>query len=188
MINFFRFEEFNFKWSYFNRLTKKAQLEILQNIDLDKDKIVSVIAFCIMPTHVHFLLRQNKINGISNYTGRILNSYSKFFNFKHKRIGPLWAGRFKSVRIKSDEQLLHLTRYIHLNPTSAGLVKNPGEWNYSSYKEFITGHDLCDKQFICDNDIFNINPEKYEKFVNDRKDYQRKLSLIKNSLIDNYSG
>jgi len=64
--------------------------------------------------------------GISLYMKNLLNSYTRYFNTKTKRKGPLWQGRFKSVLIKMDEQL-YLTRYIHLNPTSEDLVEKTSE-------------------------------------------------------------
>jgi putative transposase len=117
---------------------------------------------------------------------RVLNGYSRYFNTKHKRIGPLWSGRFKSVLITNDEQLLHLTRYIHLNPTSAGLVKKPGDWPHSSYKEYV---DYKVKQRICKyKEVIEMSRKEYKKFTEDRKDYQREISVIKNLTIDDYSG
>ena len=68
---------------------------------------------------------------------RLLNSYTRYFNEKIKRKGPLWEGRFKKVLVNSDEQLLHLTRYVHLNPVSAGIVEKPEDWPCSSYREYI---------------------------------------------------
>jgi putative transposase len=116
-----------------------------------------------------------------------LNGYSRFFNEKHRRIGPLWQGRFKSVLVTSNEQLLHLTRYIHLNPVSAGLVEKPECWDFSSYNEFLqTGsasEGLCSY-----GDLIDLSVAEYKKFVDDRKDYQRKISIIKHQLIEDYSG
>jgi putative transposase len=78
-----------------------------------------------MPTHIHLVLRQLKDGGISKFMSNILNSYSRYFNIKHNRKGPLWEGRFRKVLVGSDEQLLHLTRYVHLNPVTACLVDKP---------------------------------------------------------------
>ena len=142
-----------------------------------------------MPTHVHFILKQNSDHGISVYMNKLLNSYTRYFNTLHGRKGPLWEARFKSVLVSDDEQLLHLTRYIHLNPTSADLVKNSEDWSFSSYGEFINKDLYKIKDRLCDfNDLIDMNSKQYEKFVNDQKSYQRKLSLIKNILIDNYAG
>jgi putative transposase len=140
-----------------------------------------------MPTHIHLLLKQITDDGISKYMARVLNGYSRFFNIKHKRLGPLWSGRFKNVRVEDDEQFLHLTRYIHLNPTSAGIVEKPEEWENSSYIEYIRPKESQDS--ICNfKDLLQMTPKGYQKFVEDRKDYQKNISLIKHQMIDDYSG
>ena len=108
-------------------------MEILGSLQQNANLLVKVVAYCIMPTHFHMILKQILPDGITNYLGRLLNGYSRYFNVKHHRTGPLWAGRFKNCLIFSNDHLLHLTRYIHLNPTLAGMVKDPVEWKFSSY-------------------------------------------------------
>ena len=113
----------------------------------------------------------------------ILNSYSRYFNLKHRRKGPLWEGRFKRILVRNDEQLLHLTRYIHLNPTTSYLVNRPEEWNWSSFKEYI--RDASANDGICGySNVLDINPSSYKKFVEDRISYQRELAKIKDLLLD----
>jgi putative transposase len=164
-------------------LQKKTQGKILEELENTSKKSVDMISYCLMPTHLHLLLRQNVDDGITNFMKRILDSYTKNFNKIHKRNGPLWASRFKDVLVNSDGQLLHLTRYIHLNPNSAGLVKKPEEWRYSSYNDYISK-----KSNIINPEIIEMTPAKYREFVEDRKDYQKQLSIIKSILIDKYSG
>jgi len=145
------------------------------------EKFVKIIAYCLMPTHIHLLLQQIEENGISNFMERVLKSYSKYYNTKYKRKGPLWESRFKNVIIKNDEQLLHLTRYIHLNPVTAYIVKKPEEWLFSSYREYI---DDSSKK-ICEFEGFiEIKSEKYKSFVEERIDYQRELAKIKHLLLE----
>lgn len=147
------------------------------------EKIVQIIAYCIMPTHLHLILKQLKENGISAFMGNLLNSYSRYFNTRRKRKGPLWVGRFKNVLVKTDEQLLHLTRYIHLNPVTAFLVDKPEGWNASSYSEYM--FDLEPEKKICEfEDLLDINPLRYRQFVSDRISYQRELAKIKDLLFE----
>lgn len=152
-------------------------------ISKDKDKIVQIIAYCLMPTHVHLILKQLKENGISDYIRKILDGYTRYFNSLHKRKGPLWEGKFKNVPITSDDQLLHLTRYIHLNPVTAFLVEKPDNWIWSSYTEYLSegkrASSLC--QF---DDILEFKPSFYRKFVNDQISYQRELGKIKKLIMD----
>lgn len=83
--------------------------------------------------------------------------------------------------------MLHLTRYFHLNAATAKIVDKPELWPYSSYKEYIEPDKVANK--ICDFDqILDIKPEEYKRFVNDQIGYQRELALIKHLLIDDYSG
>ena len=144
--------------------------------------IVQIIAYCLMPTHFHLVLKQLENDGISKFIGNILNSYTRYFNVKHKRKGPLWEAKFKNVLVGNDEQLLHLTRYLHSNPTTALLAKKPEEWPYSSYKEYLgTSEEIA----LCNyKDILEINPKSYRKFVNNRISYQRELAKIKSLLLD----
>jgi len=80
-----------------------------------KKPLVSIINFCLMPNHFHFTLRQEKESGIRKFIQRLTNSFAHYFNIKYKNRGPLFEGNFKAVRIETDEQLIHLSRYIHLN-------------------------------------------------------------------------
>lgn len=149
----------------------------------DHETLVQIIAYCFMPTHIHLVLKQLVKNGISVYMSNILNGYTRYFNTIHKRKGPLWESRFKSVLVENDEQLNHLVRYIHLNPTTAKFVDKPEEWLYSSYREYLG--ELKDVQAICQFDeILDIEPSLYRKFVNDQISYQRELAKIKNLMLD----
>lgn len=147
-----------------------------------KENLVKIIAYCLMPTHLHLILKQIKEKGISIFMNNILNSYTRYFNIKHCRKGPLWEARFKNVLIKTDEQLLHLTRYIHLNPVTAYLVDKPDNWKISSYNEYLNGDG---DDAICDyNDVLEIEPAPYKIFVEDMISYQRDLAKIKHLLLE----
>lgn len=182
-MRFYQIQEPPAKFSTFLGLktTKKYGFdEYFQEITKNNQKTVKIIAFCLMPNHIHFILQQLKDNGISVYMNKILNSYSRYFNILHKRKGPLWESRFKHILVDKDEQLLHLTRYIHLNPATARLVKKPKNWAYSSYREYLNrqnGYKLIDF-----NGLLDIEPKIYQKFINDRKDYQQKLAIIKKAI------
>lgn len=179
------FNDFDYSYSRYRELTPLLQKQILENIRSSSNTIVDIIAYCVMPTHIHLILKQNMEGGISKFMSKILNSYARYFNIKHHRSGPLYDSKFKNVLVLTDEQLLHLTRYFHLNPTSAGLTEKPEDWLYSSYSEYI--NDKTDG--ICQfRPLFDFDINQYQEFVNDRKSYQRELSIIKKFLIDDYSG
>ncbi len=133
-----------------------------------------------MPDHYHFLIRVNHYKNIYRFIDTIETSYTRYFNLKYKRKGPLWQSSYRSIKIKNNEQLLHVSRYIHLNPTTAKLVDKPERWEYSSYKLFINNDD-----FLQSIKEISINDKTiYKKFVEDNIDYQIKLKIIKKFLID----
>ncbi|MDI6891229.1 MAG: transposase [Thermodesulfovibrionales bacterium] len=149
----------------------------------EKDKLVDIIAYCLMPTHIHIILRELKRDGISIFMGNILNSYSRYFNIRNKRKGPLWESRFKNIEVGTDEQLLHLSRYIHLNPSTANLVEKPEDWEFSSYREYIAETD--DEDRLCNySENISTGPADYRAFLNSQKDHQRELAKIKNLCLE----
>jgi len=146
-------------------------------------QLVKIIAYCVMPTHIHLVIQEIRDGGISNFMNLILKSYGKHYNSKHGRKGPLWEGPFKNVLVKTSEQLIHLTRYVHLNPVTAFIVNKPEEWPYSSYREYIgikADNNICPPE----NRLDDMDVESYIKFVNDQIDYQRTLAVIKNLLLE----
>ena len=152
--------------------------------DFDKNpKIIEVICYCLMPNHFHLLLKQLNDGGVQEFIRKVSNSYSKYFNTKNKRVGPLFQGEFKAVTIESDEQLLHVSRYIHLNPYVSGLVKDLKDFRYSSYLDFIglRNDTLCNKKVILS---FFKSSKEYKDFVSDQKSYGIELERIKHLLID----
>jgi len=125
---------------------------------------LTVIAYCLMPNSYHFLFRLEQDNVLSPLIQRLFNSYTQAFNKQQGRTGTLFEGRVKSVLVDSDECVLHLCRYIHLNPVAAGLVGGPAEWPYSNYLEW-TGQrpgTLLDRDFV---QQYFAAPIDYERFV-----------------------
>lgn len=108
---------------------------------LEKDE-VEIVSFCLMPNHFHFLLKQNTRDGVTKFMRRISNAYVNYFNKKYKREGTLFQGKFKAVLIDTDAYLLHLSRYIHLNPIEVRPLNiGRSQWllnyPYSSYMEYL---------------------------------------------------
>lgn len=132
-----------------------------------------------MPNHFHFLLKQIKDNGISHFVANFQNSYTRYFNVKWKKDGPLLLTQFKAVRIEDDNQLLHVSRYIHLNPYSSFVIKsidNLIDYPWSSLKEYLSSANVVKSE-----EIINLigSSKKYKKFLLDQADYQRTLDQIK---------
>lgn len=144
-------------------------------------KLVEIICYCLMPNHFHFLLQQLKDNGISTFISQVANSYAKYFNTKYKRIGALLQGTFKAVRIENDDQFLHVSRYIHLNPIVSEVAQNLDDYSWSSFPEYMNSDIFCSS-----NEILKFFPskEKYREFVEDQIDYGTSLESIKHHLFD----
>ncbi len=123
-----------------------------------------VIAYCLMPNHYHFLLRQETEEPLSKFINVLFNAYVQAVNRQQDRSGTLFEGRFRHVWIDREEYLVHLCRYIHWNPVKANLVSNPEDWPYSNYLEWIGRRKgvLKDDSFISER--FHT-PESYQHFV-----------------------
>lgn len=126
------------KLSRFKELSILDRQEILTIIQ-NSVKKVEIVCYVLMPNHFHLLLRQVEDNGISTFISNFTNSYTRYFNTRHERVGPLLQGLFKAVHIESDEQLIHLSRYIHLNPITSFIIKESEIFDYpwSSLPSFI---------------------------------------------------
>lgn len=173
---------------YYQYEGPKLRLSLLnqdgfQNFKPDPNKqLVEIICYCLMPNHFHLLIKQLKENGISKFISQLSNSYTKYFNTKYKRVGALFQGVFQAVIIKSDEQFMHTSRYIHLNPVVSTLVDNPANWPWSSYNEYISENKgICVKEQIIS---YFPSVEAYKKFVLDQADYGRTLEILKHGAID----
>lgn len=146
------------------------------------EKIVDIICYCLIPNHFHFLLQQKREGGITEFVSKLSNSYTKYINVKNKRVGPLLQGDFKAVYVETNEQLLHLTRYIHLNPLIGYVTKSLETYRWSSYGEYIErADDICAKEIILSQ--FSSS-NAYKQFVEDQVDYARKLEETKHLLLD----
>lgn len=176
---FYSFNSLPLKFSYFLKLSREKRENIINKL-LQGKKLVEIICFCLMPNHFHFLLKQIAEKGIAEFMSNFQNSYTRYFNTRHKRIGPLFQGPFKAVRVETDEQLLHLSRYIHLNPHSSYVVKNIKDlekYQWSSFLEYLEKRKgFCQKEIVLS---FYRAPENYKKFVCDQAEYQRELQKIK---------
>lgn len=180
------------------RNTENAQLERAIEIAREGEKFVNVLCYCIMPDHYHLLLEELKDNGITNFVRKCNTSIAKYVNIKTNRLGPLFESRFKAKHINTNEYLLHLSVYIHLNPLD---IISGKEWRehklknwditkkelllypWSSLKYFlnrdyknpiISGEEIILKQFN--------NKKEYELFL--REWSEETLSKIDNIIID----
>ena len=165
-------------------LSYKRRAEILKILRLNNfHNEIQLLSFCLMPNHFHLLLKQKSSNGIDIFMQSLATRYSMYFNKKYKRVGPLFQGLYKAVLVSSDEQLLHLSRYIHKNPAghSAYILKrNDLSRSYSSYKNYL-GEIKTDwlKTELILSHFSKTNPQlTYRAFVEGAVDSQLIQKLV----------
>ncbi len=188
VINFYRFENIPLSYSHYHRLPIEERKKFMQNLN-KHENIVDIIAFSLMPNHLHLLLKQLKERGVSIFMSNFQNSYARYFNTKYERRGSLFQSMFRAVRIGNDNQLLHVSRYIHLNPVTAYLIElnQLKQYLWTSFPAYASGkpedqHEFLKPQYILD--MFR-NRNDYTKFVQNQSDYQKELQKIKRLTLDN---
>lgn len=99
---------------------------------------IEIHAYCLMDNHYHLLIR-TPLGNISRAMRHLDGIFTQRFNKTTKRDGPLFRGRYKSILVEADTYLLRLSRYIHLNPVEAKLVKKAEHYKWSSYRAYLSG-------------------------------------------------
>ena len=98
---------------------------------------IVIHAYVLMTNHYHLLIETPEAN-LSRAMHYINGAYTSYLNMRKKRSGHLFQGRYKSIIVDSDSYLLELSRYLHLNPVSAGMVDKPADYPYSSCNAYLT--------------------------------------------------
>lgn len=159
---------------------------------------LELLVYSLMPNHFHLLIKIRRpsrgltpIRGetpdikksISQLLKQLTNAYTFYFNKKYKRVGGLVQGVFKAVRIETDEQLLHISRYIHINSLVVGLIKDLKEYKWSSFLDYVGKRNgqICSKENILS---FFSSSQKYEQFVMDQVGYAAMLEKFKHLNLD----
>ena len=137
--------------------------------------VVKIVAYCLMPTHYHILVRvmlqtsevfkTSEVSAqVSHAMQKFLISYTKAINKRFERVGSLFQGQFQAKPIQNYPHLLNLCIYMHANPVKDGLVVLPEDWIYSNYLEWLGQRDgtLVDREFIQEN--FG-SPAEYQTLV-----------------------
>ncbi|HCR36195.1 hypothetical protein A2130_03380 [Candidatus Woesebacteria bacterium GWC2_33_12] len=126
---------------------------------------ISLLAFCLMPNHIHLLIKQADKNSVKMFTQSLFTRYSMYFNKKYKRNGPLFQSTYKATNVINKDYLLDITRYIHKNPLK--ITKNLVDY-YSSYAHYLNQ--------------FNIPWIKNQEVL----DYFNESSFIKQNKVGSY--
>lgn len=154
----------------------KEKDKIIKLLQLNNfaDEII-LLAFCLMPNHFHFFIKQKSAGSIDKFMNSLATRYSMYFNRKYKRVGPLYQGVYRAVLVTREEQLLHLTRYIHKQALALqglalerGLTEQP-----SSYLDYVGKRKTA---WVKPEEILayfsQTNPKfSYEAFVKQQDDF-----------------
>lgn len=184
LANYYRFANSPIRFSHLKLISVEQRNKLFAKLEDEQQLLVEILTFCLMPNHIHFLLKQLTGNGISKFMAKVSNSYGHYFNILNDRVGHLVQGNFGAVRIEDNEQLVHVSRYIHLNPVSSHIINinDLEKYDYSSYAEY-TGKrkGFCNTQEILS--LFDSR-NTYKAFVNDQADYARELENIKHLTLE----
>jgi len=136
------------------------------------DVWVGIVCYCLMPNHFHLLLQQLQDDGISKYMHRLGTGYTAYFNLKYKRTGALFQGVFKAKHAATEEYVLHLSRYIHLNPSEI-CGETVYEYAWSSLRYYLDSHKPC---------VVGLTKDVIEKCFGSPKKYREFLARSDNLL------
>ncbi len=125
---------------------------------------ITVTAYCLMPNHYHLLIRPSSDDGLQWLMKGLAGSYVQAVNLEQGRQGPLFQGRYRAIWVDDESYLIHLARYIHLNPVEAGWVSSPEKWNYSNYRDVIGLRQGTLKDTLLVPDLFESGAQ-YQAFV-----------------------
>ena len=115
---------------FIDDVDRQVFLEVLGNVVEKYNWLCH--AFCLLDNHYHILVETQDPN-LSLGMRQLNGVYTQKVNIRHHRVGHLFQGRYKAILVEKSEYLLELCRYIVLNPVRAGMVREPKQWQWSSY-------------------------------------------------------
>ncbi len=138
---------------------------------------IELLAYCLMSNHFHLLVYQIDAKFMAKFMRSLMTSYSRYFNLKYKRTGPLFESRYKASQISQQDYLEHISRYIHLNP------RYWKRYPYSSLKYYM-GDKSAD--WLKNDRISSLfeSSDKYFSFLEDYEEHKQILEDIKHDLAD----
>lgn len=186
LLGYYRFLNTPASFSQVTNLPREERDLILSGLMKENKTHVEILAFCLMPNHFHLLLKQLTEKGISTFLSNLQNGYAKYLNIRSSRVGPLYQSMFKAVRVETDEQLIHVSRYIHLNPSTGYLVEPEKllDYKWSSLGTYLG--DGKTYSFVVGDLVQGLFKDKqsYYKFVLNQADFQRELDKIKHLILE----
>ena len=130
---------------------------------------ILILAYCLLPNHFHFALRQDEPYAMAHFFKRLCDTYVKAVNAINGRVGHLLQGSYKLRLVDNPATLPNLSRYIHRNPVEANLVSDPSQWEYSSSREYC---GLRPRSFVNTSIVLDQvgGPENYRDYLIDSTD------------------
>ena len=185
-LQFYMYGNTTIRLSRFLEYALEERNNYFRTLKENSKPLIEIFAYSLLPNHYHLLVRQKVDGGIQKYMSLVGNSYAKYRNTRSKRVGPLWQGPYNDVYVETEDQFLHLSRYIHLNPFVSGVVTLNDLWKYpySSLPTYL--HDFHEN-FVNTDEIlsfFHNNPDKYRDFLKDHAWYAKELTEIKHLLLE----
>lgn len=154
-------------------ISSKEKEKVLSLLRLNNfSEEIYLLAYCLMPNHFHFFIKQKSLNSIDKFINSLCTRYTMYFNKKYKRVGSLYQGVYKAVLVENEQQFLHLSRYIH---KQAIKIDKP-----SSYSDYL---DIRNTEWVRPEEILsyfskNNQPLSYENFVKQEDDLETLIDLI----------
>ena len=158
-------------------LSENNELDKYNRIYTNLNGQLDLLTYCLMPNHFHLLLYQHDDKkAMETLMRSVLTTYTLYFNRKHNRVGHLFQGVYKASSVLNEPYLLHISRYIHMNPDD---YKN---WPYSSWPYYVKGWQA---DWIKHDKIFELfEGDNYEQYVDDYKSTKEEQEDLKKELAD----
>ena len=138
---------------------------------------IELLTYCLMPNHFHILVYQRDSGAMTRLMRSVMSSYTRYYNLKYESSGPIFESTYKASRVSDDNYLLHISRYIHLNPADWDM------YDYSSYQYY---RDDNHPEWLQPERILELfkSRDTYMKFVKDYEENKLLLDSIKHELAD----
>lgn len=183
---------YDYPYSKFLKLKTTRTLDesnlILETNYLYDNPLCTIHAFVLMKNHFHLILEESVTNGISKFIQKLINGYTKYFNTKYERSGHLFQSTYKHVFVDTEEQFIHLSKYIHTNPATANFVTRSElhKYKWSSYPSYIFNHennfeaDFIHRKYL--SSLFK-SPAAYANFIQ-QDDFIESLFILQELSVD----
>ncbi len=157
-----------------------SQEEVTNSIGIAYDKLrddLQLLCYCLMKNHFHLLIYQKSEGTMPRLMRGVMTAYSRYFNKKYDRSGPLFETRYQASRISSDDYLMHISRYIHLNPE---------KWEDYPHSSLGYYNGQLAPDWLSVEPILGLfmSREHYLEFVRDYKDIRDIYESIKHELAN----